>query len=337
MLVSLLAPGCTKGKNQQDDPGDTGQQTFCLSCDVGVDATNPDAGTDATDGTMKTLSLSVTGATSAKSAGMLPALGDSHQWEGWLVDTSGSEPAPYSTGKFGAPDSKDSDFYSWQVPASKVERADKFVLTIEPKPDGDPAPSTTKFLGGPIDGSEAKLTTAPIGNFSDASGSFILNAPSAETDKPKHGIWFLIPPNEEGPSASFQALPKLDFKGWAYEGWVVDTSGQSPQPYTTGKFADKPQSWTDQDRDGAGPSSGPGDTPAYPGQDFLGGEPGGNDFDLTSGGNWKVVLTVEPEVGDVGDTSPKPFPSLKPMSATIGESTEGKTSQDLNLNTDSLP
>lgn len=331
--LGLLAAGCPGGDTGGDDAG-TQQDAMGGDDAAGDDATGGDAGEDGGGGDASdtgplddTLTLDF-----SNSPVPLPKLSDDYQWEGWLVGTTG----PQSTGKFKAEEGKST--YQFQVSSTKTVDADRFVLSIEPKPDDDPSPSNTKFLSGELGDSSAELSiTGTIGDFSGASGAYTLNAPTADdpSSNRTHGIWFLQP--GESPSAGFEGLPDLADKGWAYEGWVVDTSGDSPTPYTTGKFADASESWTMADRDGAGPSAGPNPdaAPDFPGSDYVGGGDAGNDFDLTAGGNWNAVLSVEPQVGG-SDTSPDPFP-IKPFSVKIQSDTETQTAQTMNLKSDQLP
>lgn len=320
---------CTDGTWEQvgrDDPGP--------GCgDAGLDGGDTVGDVAPDGGGRKTLSLDM-----SNSPTPLPQLGSDYQWEGWLVDAAGT---PTSTGVFEAEPGKDE--YTWEIPDSATDEAEKFVLSIEPKPDDDPSPSNTKLLAGTLDSGEAELSTGPtLGDFSSASGTYILSAPTASDSEAKntHGIWFLRPASGAGetPQPGFQGLPDLQGKGWTYEGWIIDTSGGEPVAYTTGKFADEAESWTAPDRDGAGPSAGPnsGEAPDVPGSDYVGGSPGGNDFDLTSGGNWRTALTVEPSVGGADNAPDRPFP-VKIFGVQIQSDTEPGTEQSMDETTGNLP
>jgi hypothetical protein len=123
--------------------------------------------------------------------------------------------------------------------------------------------------------------------------------PRPAPDNNDHGIWFLTMP---GPEAGFMNLPDIG-PNWMYEGWVVDVSGSSPVPYSTGKFSMA----TGADSDEAGPMGG---GPPFPGQDFVPFQ-GGPVLDLDTG-DFAVVITIEP----VPDNLPSPF-QLKPFAGMI--------------------
>jgi hypothetical protein len=221
----------------------------------------------------------------------LPALGAEYVYEGWvMVDGS-----PVTTGRFTVEEAGGVS-QSFEVDAATLGSATKFVLTIEPATGDDPAPSAVKFLGGDIVDGEtiARISdAAALGtDFGDASGGYILAAPSAEmgTATYANGVWFLDP--DAGPGASLD-LPSLP-EGWTYEGWVVTDTG----PVSTGRFADPSAA----DSDGAGPDAGPNGTPPFPGQDFV---VDGAQIDLLGK---TVVVSVEP----MPDDSPAPF-ILKPL------------------------
>jgi len=314
---------CTGGAWEQTDIDEPLE-----SCrDVGAD-TSPDAGPN------RTLTLDM-----SNSPKPLPVAGADHQWEGWLVDGEGN---PTSTGTFDSV--KGTDKWEFEISASAVEGAEKFVLTMEPNPDDDPSPSETKLLAGALDSGEAELSTEPtLGDFSSASGRYTLAAPTASGPpaKESHGIWFLRPADTEGeaPDPGFQSLPDLQGKGWKYEGWVVDTSVDGPSgAHTTGRFADVAESWKSADLDGAGASSGPntGEAPDLPGSDFVGGNPGGKDFDLTAGSGWETALTVEPSVDGEDPAPDRPFP-LKIFGVEIDSDTQSGTSQEMVVQTSDLP
>lgn len=321
---------CTDGTWEQTDTDEPHE-----SCrDGGVDAgdTGGDTAPDARPTRTLTLDMS-------NSPTPLPMAGENYQWEGWLVDGQGN---PTSTGTFEA--GSGDGTYEFDIPASATEGAEKFVLTMEPKPDDDPAPSNTKLLAGTLDSGEAELSTeSTLGDFSNASGTYALSAPTASDSQAKatHGIWFLRPAGTDGgtPDPGFQSLPDLEGKGWKYEGWVVDTSVDGPAgAHTTGKFADTAESWKSADQDGAGPSAGPntGEAPDLPGSDFVGGSPGGNDFDLTAGGSWETALTVEPSVDGQDPAPGRPYP-LKIFNVKIDSDTDPGQGQAMTPKISDLP
>jgi hypothetical protein len=169
-----------------------------------------------------------------------------------------------------------------------------FVLTIEPAPDPDPAPSAVHLLGGTFTQGTATLSTghmAALGSdFANAMGDFILAAPTGGPGTPhRWGIWWVDPGAGPGPSLQLPTLPT----GWVYEGWVVSPDG----PISTGRF----QMPSGADSDRGGPMAGGGEAPSFPGQDFV--RP---PMDVTD--NHLAVITIEP----VPDNSPAPF-GLKPL------------------------
>jgi hypothetical protein len=269
-------------------------------------------------------------ATVSFSPSNLPAAGSNHQWEGWIV--AEGEDGPVSTGTFELQDDKDT--YQWTVDQSLADNAQKFVLSLEPQPDDDPAPSATKLLAGDFSDSTATadIETAPaVGKdmdfSSDASNSFLLNTPSTpdNSDDYNKGIWWLT--MEDGSPTASLSVPALgEDTGWQYEGWVVDTSGDQPMPISTGTFKDPAAA----DSDGGGENSGDGEVPPFPGQDFINNNDG-EGLTLTNG-NYNAVVSIEPQP----DNAEAPF-VLKPLSAEIPEDASQGQDISLNWNTDNLP
>ena len=237
----------------------------------------------------KSISLNING---------LEDLGNDFVYEGWLI----VDGAPVSTGTFTVDASGSLSKTSFSLEEDMIDDATKFVLSIEPKVDSDPAPSNTKILAGDFTDSSAGLTISPVGDFSSSAGKYILATPTngADTDE-KSGIWFLDLSNGAPPTVGL-TLPDLP-SGWRYEGWVVING----TPVTTGTF-----SKTDA-TDDAAPFS--GDTPLgmvnpggfFPGEDFLKNAPMGLSFPTDISGG-KAVISVEP----YPDNSTHPF-TLKPL------------------------
>ena len=251
----------------------------------------------------------------------LENLGQGWAYEGWLIVGG----APVSTGTF----TVDDDGVPSATRAAVLEVGDAagvaaFVLTLEPAPDPDPAPSAWHLLGGDFVDGTAQLSVghaAALGDdFSGAAGSYILAAPSArDAATYKNGIWWLDPAPPEpssgpGPSLTLPDLPA----GWVYEGWVVGPDG----PVSTGRFI----AVRGADSDGAGIGAGQWLTPAFPGQDFVLPFP----KDLTSG--YAAVISVEPEP----DNSPAPF-TLKPLVDTSIDDVGGGALQAMGINAGSFP
>ena len=229
----------------------------------------------------------------------LDDLGSDFVYEGWLI-VSGS---PVSTGTFTVDADGVQSENEFTVNISDATNATKFVLSIEPASDSDPAPAATKILAGDFSGTSAELSIAPVGDFSNASGKYILATPTnGMPNEENSGIWFLDLSNGVPPTAGL-TLPELP-AGWKYEGWAVING----TPVTTGKFTNVAAT------DESDPFSGPepladvnDDDGFFPGEDFLFNAPSGLSFptDLAGG---TAVISIEPDP----DNSPGPF-TLKPL------------------------
>ena len=241
----------------------------------------------------------------------LEDLGDDYRYEGWLVNGNGA----VTTGIFQA-ESDGSFEGTFEGITGEIggEKAETFVLTIEPYPDSDPSPAATHVYAGALAdmGTAAPITVdhaAALGSdFTSAAGNYFLAAPTGPADF-SLGIWWL---GGDPPGYTLPTLPE----GWADEGWVVsDDSG----PVSTGRFTDP----AGADSDGAGPAAGDEPGPAAPGQDFI-----NPPMDLTMG--FTAVLSIEPEP----DNSPAPF-AFKPLIHEIVAMEEGAV-QMMDQNLDSL-
>ena len=237
----------------------------------------------------------------------LDNLGSEYTYEGWLV-VDGS---PVSTGTFEVSDAGALSQTTFSVSRSDLEEATTFVLSIEPVPDADPAPSDVKILGGDFSGASASVSishAAALGtSFTGVSGGYIIATPTtAATDDDEAGVWFL---DNTGATmaAGLTNLPDLSgLAGWTYEGWaVIDGTPVSTGTFNTADGAD----------DNAASSAFKGDDgngPAYPGEDFIQNAPSGLTFpaDLTATGTM-IVISIEP----VPDNSANPF-TLKPLAGS---------------------
>lgn len=243
----------------------------------------------------------------------LDDLGADFVYEGWII-VDGS---PVSTGTFTSVTFPQ----TYQVNIAQLAAATKFVLSIEPAIDGDPAPSDTKVLAGDFNGTSATVNTGVVGDFSNASGAFFLRTPTDETagnnGNDFNGVWFGTP-GTMPPLPNF-VLPTLP-AGWKYEGWVVGDSG----PLSTGTFT------AFNMVDDLAPFSGMQPGPPLPGEDFFNNQPIGETFPLDIR-NRTVVISVEP----YPDNSPAPF-AMKPLLGTAGTATAPAT-HNLGLNLASLP
>jgi Anti-sigma-K factor rskA, C-terminal len=259
----------------------------------------------------KMLTLNITG---------LSDLGPDFRYEGWII-VNGN---PVSTGTFSVDGSGNLSATSFSVDKDQMSNATDFVLTIEPFPDADPAPSSTHILAGSFSGSSASVSVADTkalgDNFNAAAGTYILATPTdGASSNEKSGLWFLDLSGAM-PAAGL-TLPVLP-NGWEYEGWAVIGG----VPVTTGKFTDPAIA------DEGAPFSGAMAGPPFPGEDFLMNAPAGMTFptDLSGG---KAVITIEPSP----DNSAAPFGSLKPLVADIPAAATDHTNYDLTNNAAGFP
>lgn len=230
----------------------------------------------------------------------LENLGSALKYEGWLIVGG----APISTGVFSVDDEGMLSQTSFEVEKENLEAATKFVLSIEPTEDNDPAPAATKILAGDFTNGEANVSSKNIvGDFSEATGKYILATPTDGMNNNEFsGVWFLD--NSSGSAMKGLSLPELS-AGWKYEGWVVIDG----VPVSTGRFTN-----TDMADDNASSSTFKGDEgngPGFPGEDFIQNAPSGLTFPIDLKGK-KVVISVEPSP----DNSAKPF-ALKPLAHDV--------------------
>lgn len=246
----------------------------------------------------------------------LEDLGNDYVYEGWLIVNG----TPVSTGTFTVNNTGVLSQTSFEADISDLDNATKFVLSIEPSVDSDPAPSAVKILAGDFSNNTATLSVgdgAALGSdFSTAAGSYILATPTdALSNNENSGVWWLVPGGT--PSLTLPTLPS----GWRYEGWAVVNG----MPLSTGTFTNV------SGADDAAPYSGPNAGPAFPGEDFLTNAPSGITFPLDLS-NANVVISVEP----FPDNSEKPF-LLKPLVATVPTNATNGTSYNMNNNNATNP
>ena len=272
---------------------------FLSSCDESEDS-DP----------MKNLNLNISG---------LEDLGSDAIYEGWLIVNG----APVTSGTFSVDANGNMSQTSFPVNATDLDDASTFVLTIEPVPDNNAAPSDVHLLAGDFSANSASLTVghgAALGDdFASSAGKYILATP---TDGPEtnenSGIWFLS--LESGSPAVGLTLPMLP-AGWKYEGWTVIDG----QPVTSGKFTAVDE--IDEDD----PFSSTMDGPPFPGEDYLLNAPSGLTFptDLSEG---TAVISIEPDP----DNSPGPF-TLKPLVGGIPAMAMDHFTYDMMKNLGSFP
>ncbi|MBD3169953.1 MAG: T9SS type A sorting domain-containing protein [candidate division Zixibacteria bacterium] len=249
----------------------------------------------------------------------LEDLGDNAMYEGWVI----VEGSPVSTGLFSVDENGMLSQTHFLVEEEALNNAEKFVLTIEPYPDDDPAPSATHILAGSFDHDEAVLSIddpAALGNdFSLSAGNYILATPTngPETNE-NSGIWFLDLTSGMPDQGLF--IPVLP-EGWKYEGWVV----MDGIPVTTGTFLDPTMA------DEEAPYSGSEPGPPFPGEDFLQNPPPGLTFPTDIAGA-TAVLSIEP----YPDNSDAPF-TLKPLVGMIPPDAEDHVTYAMGQNLESFP
>ena len=244
----------------------------------------------------------------------LEDLGSAYVYEGWLI-VDGS---PVSTGTFTVDSDGNPSQTTFDVAIADATSASKFVLSIEPTDDSDPAPSAVKILAGDFSANTSELTIADgaaLGtNFTASAGSYILATPTdggMDTNE-NSGVWWLDPAAGPGASLTLPTLPA----GWEYEGWaVVDGT-----PISTGKFS------AVSGADAAAPFSGSADGPPFPGEDLLNNAPAGVTFPVDLAGK-TVVISVEP----IPDNSTAPF-LLKPLVGPVPADAIDHTSYNMNNN-----
>ncbi|MGY5351153.1 anti-sigma factor [Wenyingzhuangia sp. IMCC45533] len=242
----------------------------------------------------------------------LENLGPSYVYEGWII-VNGD---PVSTGIFTVDDNGSFSKNSFEVDETMLASATKFVLSIEPTIDPDPAPSETKMLAANFSGNSAAvianlvpgINAAGDGEFGNANGTYFLRTPTDETGtnngNDENGIWFGTP--GAPPTAGLKDMPELETtSGWRYEGWVVVDG----KPLSTGTFTKF------DERDAENLFSGIENAgPPIPGEDFFLNAPDGFTFPLVLNGDGTTmtVISLEP----FPDNSVKPF-SIKPLVSTI--------------------
>jgi len=232
----------------------------------------------------------------------LENLGTDYKYEGWVI----VDGTPVSTGLFSVDDSGVPSQTIFSVNTVQLVAATKFVLSIEPTIDADPAPSDTKILAGDFSGNNASVNSNIIADFSSAAGTYILATPTDGTNNNEFsGVWFLD--NSSGSAVTGLTLPTLA-PGWKYEGWAVING----TPVSTGTFTDATMA---DDNAATSPFKGSmGNGPGYPGEDYIQNAPTGLTFPTDLKG-MTIVVSVEP----FPDNSTSPF-TLKPLAHMVPSS-----------------
>jgi hypothetical protein len=249
----------------------------------------------------------------------LEDVGANARYEGWIV-VNGS---PVSTGTFTVNASGQLSQSSFDVDKTQLQNATTFVLTVEPFPDANPAPSEQKLLGGDFSTGNAALSighpAALNTTFSTATGKYVLATPTtASTADELSGLWFLsLMTGSPTVGLSLPALPV----GWKYEGWALIGG----KPVTTGTFTSV------TGVDAAAPFSGTAMAPPFPGEDFIMNAPAGTTFPTNLSGGL-AVISVEP----FPDNSPAPF-LLKPLVGNIPSPAMDHVTYNMAINAASFP
>lgn len=252
----------------------------------------------------------------------LTPLGGNYRYEGWLI----VDGQPHSTGTFTAQSDGTPSQNLFVVDKDIVRNASSFVLTVEPNPDTDPAPSSMKILAGDFQNNSVEASVShpkALGvSFGSAAGTYILATPTDGDDvvSEKSGIWFLRP-NGGSPQAGL-TLPAPP-AGWEYEGWVnIDGTLLSTGKFTSASAADRSVYYSDVTASG----------PPFPGEDFLINAPTGLTFPLELDGNM-AFISLEPVVGD--DTTAPSF--LRPLEAVIPKPAQNGMEYSMENNTSEFP
>lgn len=248
----------------------------------------------------------------------LEDLGGNYAYEGWLIVDGSAK----SAGIFTVDANGNMSANSFEVDKDYIEGASAYVLTIEPSPDSDPAPSSTHILAGDFNGGSATLSidhgSALGDDFTSAAGTYILATPTdGMNNNENSGIWFLDPAAGPGAGLTLPTLPD----GWVYEGWAVING----TPVSTGTFTDVAAA------DNGAPFSGMMAGPAFPGEDFVANAPSGLMFptDLAGG---TAVISIEPSP----DNSTAPF-ALKPLVGMIDANAVDHTPYTMGNNASAAP
>ncbi len=119
----------------------------------------------------------------------LMQLESNEMYEGWII----VDGTPISTGTFSVNAEGGLSKSKFSVDKDDLEAATDFVLSIEPNPDHNAAPSAIKILGGGFSGMSADISAAhgaALGNdFADVAGKFILaTLTTTTTDDELSGI-----------------------------------------------------------------------------------------------------------------------------------------------------
>ena len=179
-----------------------------------------------------------------------------------------------------------------------LKTVSRIAITLEERPDPDPAPSAIELLTANVGSSDTLDLGFKVdysgrhGNMilitpSDGGGAIFSGAASPDTSNPFGGVWFVSKPWGEPEFGLTLLAPPA---GWKYEGWYMD---QNLMFTSTGKFTDAGAS--DEMNDHLA-NADPVEMAkwTYPGEDFLVNPPMGQTYPLDLRGGMAFV-TLEPE------------------------------------------
>lgn len=173
----------------------------------------------------------------------------------------------------------------------------KYVVTIEREGDRDEIPNSVIFLQATAKADVATLSQELVA-LDLAQASFLLASPSdgnSEVNE-QSGIWFTKPNMQE----SGLQLPALAIGNWIWEARVQDSSGHD---LLIGKFSQN--AGYDNFDDYAAQA---GQSPPFPGQDFLRNLPDGLTGPLNlANGKYQVIISLEPYLGEADFTGEEMF------------------------------
>lgn len=212
-------------------------------------------------------------------------------------------------------------------PQVSIADGDQIFVTIESGFDATTSPSQTVILSGSASSSQVKLAFNAV-DLSKASGTYVLDTPTDPTANPKSGIWFASTDGKTltGPGLKLPKAPD----GWKYEGQITYKNID----VEIGRFADPGHA---DEFNKFTPN--PGQTPDFPGEDFLQKAPSQLGFafpiDLTTG-DWQVSISLEPDQDGNDPTGTDKF-FLIPLKANIAQGSDALKAYPLSLDLSGFP
>lgn len=254
----------------------------------------------------------------------LPALSQGH-YQAWINHNN----TVVSVGAFKVVDNAAQNLDgSAFTPTVTISDDDPISVTIEAGNDVATTPSKTVILSGKVNGQGQTTLAFTAIDLSKAAGTYVLATPTSPDADAKSGLWFA---KTDGQTLTGPGLDLVDApEGWKYEGQII-YKGVAVEigRFTKANAADEFNKFTPN----------PGQTPAFPGEDFLQKAPSalGLSFptDLTTG-EWQVVISLEPDTNGEDPTGDDMF-TIQPLKAAIAQGSQTHKEYSLNLNLESLP